>query len=180
FDGAVYSSLPSAAINSIGTYRWTAQYSGDANYLGTGQIGCADSAEQFVVNPAVPTITTTAAAPAALGGTSTDTATLHAPAAGVGAAPGGSITFRLYGPGDDDCNGTVHSTATVPVTHFDGTPYSSGPSGVIGAAGTYHWTAQYSGDGNYAGTTEFGCADPAESFTVAPGQPAIATTAAAP
>ena len=180
FGAPVYNSGPSNPINVVGTYRWTAQYSGDTNYLGTAQFGCSEPSEQFVVNPAAPTITTTAAAPTGLGGTSTDAATLHAPAAGAGAAPSGTITFRLFGPDDDTCSGTVHSTSSVTVNHFDGAAYTSAPSNPINAVGTYRWTAQYSGDGNYTGTTQIGCTDESERFVVAQGQPTITTTAAGP
>jgi virginiamycin B lyase len=88
---------------------------------------------------AVPTLTTTASAGVAVGGQVHDTATLAG-----GHNPGGSISFRLYGPDDGACAGAA--------------AFWSGPVAVAGngvydssdftptAPGTYRWIADYSGD----------------------------------
>ena len=90
--------------------------------------------------PAAPSITTVATAPAGLGGTSTDAATLAAPA-GItvppAPAPTGNIIFELFGPNDPTCAGPVHSTNTVAVDHFGPPPYTTVASNPIVAVGTY-------------------------------------------
>src|SRR5207253_4074255 len=137
-----------------GTYHWTAEYSGDGNYAPAGPTACTDPAETFIVNPAAPGLTTVASPPTSSGGTSTDTAVLAAPA-GItvppSPAPTGTITFRLFGPDNPTCSlvGTIHSTSTVPVTHFGQPGYTSTASNPVLASGTYHWVATYSGDTTY-------------------------------
>ena len=159
-----------------------ASYSGDANYLAAGPTACLDPAETFIVGPAQPSISTVATPPPVFGGTSSDSATLTAPP-GVtvppAPAPTGTITFRLFAPNNPTCDpaGVVHSTSTVPVNHFGPPPYPSALSNPIVTPGTYHWTATYSGDANYLAAGPTACADPAETFVVAPPQPALTTTA---
>ena len=180
-----YPSAPSNPIVVPGTYHWVATYSGDANYAAAGPTACTDPAETFVVGPAQPSLTTVATAPAVLGGTSSDTATLAAPP-GIGVppapAPTGTITFRLFGPNNPTCDpaGIVHTTTSVPVNHFGPPPYPSGPSGPIVTPGTYHWVAEYSGDATYLPAGPTACLDPAETFTLGPPQPAISTVATPP
>ena len=146
----------------------------DSNVAGGSTITNGGT-DQTTVLAAQPTLTTTATPPAAAGGTSTDSATLTAPAGlPPGAiAPSGTITFSLYGPtvGTPDCMGTAHDTIVVPVTAFSPPPYSSGPSTAL-APGQYSWVAVYSGDQSYLGATT-ACNDPLESFVVAAPAPAI-------
>jgi hypothetical protein len=73
-----------------------------------------------------------------LGGTLRDTATVSG-----GFSPGGSITFRLFGPDDTSCAGAPVFTDTVSVTGTG--DYTSAPFTPT-AAGGYRWTASYSGD----------------------------------
>ncbi len=76
-----------------------------------------------------------------VGGSISDAATLS----GTSAPTTGKIAFALYGPNDPTCSSPSVGTASANVTG-DGT-YNSGPL-VPAAAGTYYFTATYSGDAN--------------------------------
>ena len=105
----------------------------------------------FTIAPATPTITTAASGTVVLGsgGKLTASAILSG---GVNAT--GTITFTLTDP-----HGAVVDTETAAVN--DNGTYST-PNGYLpGVAGTYRWSASYSGDGNNAGTA-------APAFPLAP------------
>jgi hypothetical protein len=125
-----------------GSYTWKVSYSGDGNNVSYTEVGSALNGEQTVVNPASPTIVTTASpnitlpsSNIAIAVTISDTAVL-----GGGYFPGGSITFTLTGPA-----GFAAQTQNVTVSG-DGI-YRATPV-LVTSAGTYHWTATYSGDAN--------------------------------
>jgi hypothetical protein len=173
-DGS-YSSGP-FTTTAAGTYRFVASYSGDGGNSAVTST-CNDPGESVVVSAAgggTPTISTTASAPVSVGGSISDTAVLAG-----GSSPTGSITFRLFGPGDATCSGAVAFTSTATVSG-DGS-YASG-SFTTTAAGTYSFVASYGGDaGNSPAATA--CNDPGESVVVsagAPATPTISTTASAP
>jgi hypothetical protein len=143
-----------------GTYQWIASYAGDANNNGFKTV-CGASGEQLTVIQATPTITTSATVNATVGGTMLDTATLLG-----GAAPTGTITFTLFGPGNG-CT-VLAFTSTTPVSG-NGTYSSAAFTPQL--PGTYSWVASYSGDpnNNFATTT---CGDTGETsavFSFAPG-----------
>ena len=125
---------------TAGTYRWVATYSGDTNNNSIAG-ACNDANESVVVSKKSPTITTTASAPVALGGSVSDSATLAG-----GFNPAGTITFTLYGPNDATCGGTVIFTSTVSVNAGNGTYASANFTPT--ASGTYRWIATYNGDAN--------------------------------
>jgi hypothetical protein len=133
---------------AAGTYRWVVSYSGNPpNTVGTSGT-CNDANESAVVNPKQPSITTDASADpptgVSLGTPISDTATLSGTSNKPNGNPaGGTITFKLYGPDDATCTGTVAFSSTVNVTG-DG-QYNSGTFTPT-AVGTYRWTADYSGD----------------------------------
>lgn len=85
-----------------------------------------------------PTIATTPSGPVPAGGSVSDTATLAG-----GASPSGTVTFKLFGPGDAACS-TPIATVTAPLSASNA---ASGPV-TAGAAGTYNWMATYNGDAN--------------------------------
>lgn len=87
----------------------------------------------------------------------------------LGAGPTGTVTFRLFS--DQNCTNQVF-TSTDPVT--DGTATSS--DFMPAAAGTYYWTAAYSGDTVNLPVTS-PCNAPNESVTVSKASPTIATQA---
>jgi hypothetical protein len=131
-----------------GAYQWVAVYSGDAN---NNEASESNPAEELVtVNPASPALVTTASPsmvtlPLSGSTTLTDSAVLSG-----GYFPTGSIVFTLTGP-----NGFSY-TQTDPVTG-DG-PYTASTTlpttGTV--AGTYTWTATYSGDANNAAASDQG------------------------
>jgi hypothetical protein len=140
----------------LGTYHWTAGYSGDANNTPAGS-GCGATGESVTVSKASPTLTTTASPSVALGGKAHDTARLTG-----GHAPTGRLTFRLYGPGDTTCSKAPRFVTTNTVS---GNGMYRSDDFTPNAVGTYRWRATYSGDpGNRAvlGT----CNAPGESVSV--------------
>jgi PKD domain/Domain of unknown function DUF11 len=131
-----FQSTPFTAVVP-GTYRWVAEYSGDAeNEPAAGT--CGAEGETSVVAKATPTLDTTATAEVGLGGPIAATASV-----GGGHGPTGTVTFDLFAPDDAACTGSPVFTATVPLG-ADGSA-SSGAFTPI-AAGAYAWRATYSGD----------------------------------
>jgi YVTN family beta-propeller protein len=110
------------------------------------------------VAPASPTLSTSASAAVTLGGQVHDTATLAG-----GSAPTGTITFKLYGPGDPTCSNAPVFTDIVNVA---GNGDYQSPDFTPAEAGTYRWTADYSGDANNDPASS-PCNAPNESVTVA-------------
>ena len=168
---------PTAYVTSAGRYCWRAEFSGDS---ANGIPGSSDSraSECFTVNPVTPTLSTSAGADVFLGQAVTDSATLGGtatqPANPVinltgtgGAAAGGTITFKLFGPSDTGCGALVHTSDTVAVSG-NGTYNSPAPQFVPLVPGNYHWVAVYSGNSpNTNGVTHnAACTDTAEDVTV--------------
>jgi len=157
---------PAITPTAIGTYRWRVSYSGDANNNPAGPTACG--AETVDVNQATPSITTTASGTVPVGGSISDSATLSG-----GFQPGGTITFKLYGPGDTTCQTAIAtSTATV-----NGNGSYSSATFSTSAVGTYNWTASYGGDADNAAAGPTACGD--EPVTVTKASPSITTTASA-
>jgi hypothetical protein len=117
---------------------------------------------------ATPTLTTREAGGGRVGGVLSDEATLSG-----GREHTGTITFRLYGPNDNNCAGPVVETSEAAVTpQLD--RYRSHLTHPITRAGVYRYVASYSGDRKnhpVAGA----CNKPGESTTVAPQTPQITT-----
>ncbi|HEX2753921.1 MAG TPA: hypothetical protein VHM48_00570, partial [Candidatus Limnocylindrales bacterium] len=151
-----------------GTYYWQADYSGDPN---NNAASSACNLETVTVDKNIPTIVTNASGTVQVGGQIHDSATLSG-----GFSPTGSITFKLYGPNDATCTGTVAFTSTVTVNNGNDT-YASG-NFTTTAAGTYRWVASYSGDGDNAAVSG-GCNDNNESVVVTKRNPTVVTTASA-
>jgi hypothetical protein len=150
-----------------GTYQWLASYSGDTN--NNGAVDQGGAAEQQVVDPANPTLTSQAGGNLTLGTTSptlTDSADLE----GAYNATG-TITFTLT------LNNTVVDTETVTVNgngvYTVPTGYTLPMSG--GVTGTYQWLASYSGDTNNNGAVDQGGA--AEQQVVDPASPTLVSQA---
>ena len=129
-----------------GVYRWVAAYNGDANNapaVGT----CGQPSETRTVRKASPAIGTDASPSVTLGGALSD----HATVAGlVAASPGGTVTFRLYGPDDASCAAapafTTVATLALNGSQTAGTAQSA--SFTPAAAGVYRWRATFDGDAN--------------------------------
>jgi N-acetylneuraminic acid mutarotase len=136
---ATYSTSSGFTVNALGTWHWTATYSGDANNnLATS--ACAAAA--VAVTKASPSINTTPnPASGTSGATLNDNAALSA-----GYTPTGTITFRLYPPSDATCSGAPSFTNTANVS--GNATYTTSSGFTANALGTWHWTASYSGDVN--------------------------------
>jgi hypothetical protein len=176
--GAAYPATvlsPTAYVTSAGRYCWRAEFSGDT---ANGIPGSRDASatECFTVNPVTPTLSTTAGADVFLGSAVTDSALLGGtatqPANPVinltgtgGAAAGGTITFKLYGP--DDC-GTLAYTSPAVAVNGNGSYGTPAPQFVPLAAGEYSWVASYSGSSpNTDGKTHnAACTDTNEDVVV--------------
>jgi hypothetical protein len=121
---------------------------------------------QTLASPALSTSPDPASGP--IGTVLQDTASLSG-----GSSPTGSIEFNLYAT--KDCSGTAVDTEKVPVSG-DG-PYSTSTGYKTAAAGTYQWTAAYSGDASNS-PVNTACGD--EPVTVSKASPAIATSPSPP
>src|SRR5206468_2613803 len=135
-------------------------------------------AERQTVNPASPTLVTTAGATITLSSSTpshlSDSAVLSA-----GYHVTGMITFTLNAP-----DGSLVYTDNITVTNNGTYTTSMGdhPGGYAlpttgGATGTYTWHASYSGDANNNSAADQG--GPAEQQTVNPASPTLGTTAGA-
>ena len=132
---------------ALGTYRWIATYSGDAKYL-PASTACGAPSQTRTVAKATPVIAQTPSGTVDAGQAVSDRAALSG-----GAAPTGTLTFRLFGPGGE-CAGTPVATVVRDVAGNG--EYSSGDV-VVSASGNYQWVVGYSGDArNAAVTTECG------------------------
>ncbi|MGY2875185.1 hypothetical protein ACVW00_002375 [Marmoricola sp. URHA0025 HA25] len=166
---------PIAYVTSAGRYCWSATFSGDSAN-GIPSSGDSSAGECFDVNPVSATLSTTASAGVTLGQSVSDSALLGGTATKpanpvinltgtAGAAADGTITFKLYGPGN--CTTLAYTSATVPVSG-NGSYSSPAPQFVPTQAGSYHWVATYSGSSpNTSGLTHNGsCTVGTEDVTV--------------
>ena len=168
---------PTAYVTSAGRYCWRADFSGDS---ANGIPGSSDSSatECFIVNPVTPTLSTSAGADVTLGNAVTDSATLGGtatqPADPIinltgtsGAAAGGTITFKLYGPSSTGCGTLAYTSPTVAVSG-NATYNTPEPQFAPADAGDYHWVAVYSGNSPNTNdiTHNAACTDTAEDVTV--------------
>jgi hypothetical protein len=140
-DGS-YSTSNTTAANVAGTWSWTAIYTGDANNFGASS---ACGQETVPVAQASPSLTTTPSP----GGTENAVVLNDTGTVSGGYLPGGSITFNLYDPSHTDCSGTPAYTQTVPV--LGNGSYSTSNTTAANVAGTWSWTATYTGDSNNNG-----------------------------
>ncbi|HZC71123.1 MAG TPA: hypothetical protein VE442_10530 [Jatrophihabitans sp.] len=167
---------PAAAVTSVGTYCWRADFTPSATSAANGVKPGSDGSttECFTVTPVTPTLATSAGAgPVQLGNPISDTATLSGTAnepgspiinpTTAGGPAGGMITFTAYGP--NNCSTVAFTSSAVQVSG-DGTygPVSFTPT----APGTYHWAATYTGDApNTLGISHnSNCTDTGEDVTV--------------
>jgi len=172
-----------ATVNSVGGYCFRGEFTSATN----GVPNSKDFAqtECFTVTPVAPTLSTSASADVVLGNAISDTALLSGTATqplssfinnGAGAAAVGTITFNLYGPGDNTCTTSIYTTTKT--VSGNG---SYGPAGVSFTptqAGTYRWVASYGGNlpNTTAPTTPQACVDSNEDVVVTAAPTAITTT----
>src|SRR5207249_4338296 len=134
-----------------GTYHWTAHYSGDTNN-NPADSACADevvilrSEERRVGKERNPPGGT-------VGATLNDSATVSG-----GFSPTGTVSFALYGPNNLTCSPTGAAPFYTQTLHTTAIRAWSTPVCTSTPAGTYHWTAHYSGDTNN-NPADSACAD---------------------
>jgi Bacterial Ig-like domain (group 3) len=126
----------------VGTFRWTASYSGDPNHA-PATVGCGNATS--TVSQARPSIANGLMPRLTVGTSFGITATLQG-----GYAPTGTITFEIYRRTAAGCAKPV-VVGTVPVAG-NGT-ISSDPL-VARQPGTYSFVASYSGDAANQGTSD--------------------------
>ncbi|MDQ1427419.1 MAG: hypothetical protein QOK39_895 [Acidimicrobiaceae bacterium] len=156
--------------NLIGTYRWTAAYSGDANNTPVTS-PCNAANESVAVSKATPNLSTHASASVPVGGKVTDTATVAG-----GANPTGVVVFKLFAPSDTNCTGTAVFTASRPVTgngNYTTSMFTPTTTGI------YRWVTTYRGDANNNAVTD-ACNSDLESVTVTRATPVITWANPAP
>jgi hypothetical protein len=125
---------------ALGKYCWRVEYSGDTNYLPASHTDAGG--ECFVVQHLQVEMATQ---PNPDSGTVLQTS-LNDVAILQGTNPSGTITFRLFAPDDPTCFNPIF-TEVVPVHGNGSYSTSSGfPATSVTQAGTYQWTAEYSGD----------------------------------
>ena len=121
-----------------GTYHWTAEYSGDSNNLPASS-RCSD--EPVAIKCPTKIVTEPNPSDGKVGELLKDKATLS-----EGCSPTGTITFKLFNVTDPSCSRTPIFTNIVSVNGNGIYETSSGFPAP--GPGTYHWTAEYSGDPN--------------------------------
>ncbi len=160
------------SANDAGTYRWVAAYSGDATDAPV-TTACNDPNETVIVEATTPNLATAASYD---GAQISDTASLTSPDSNFGTAPTGTITFRIYGPGDTTCAAPVStSTVAVDAGYSDYTSAGFSPTSL----GTYRVIATYNGDANN-NPISGACLDANESVSVNSILPTITTQASGP
>jgi hypothetical protein len=167
-NGAYSSSAFTTAL--IGTYRWIATYSGDANNNPVSGV-CNEPNETVVVSKATPNLSTHASAGVPVGGKISDTATIA-----NGANPTGVLIFNLYAPADTNCTGTAVFSTSRPVS---GNGSYTSASFTATTTGVHRWVTTYRGDANDNAVTDT-CNSDLESVTVTRATPVITWANPAP
>jgi len=162
---------------ATGHYCFRGEYTPDASAPYSPSHHTDTTLECFTVT-AQTALNTDAGGPYTIGVDSTfalsDTATLS----GGTSDATGTINFTLYS--DDACKVSV-GTASATVHGADGDHYTSSPSVVVSAAGTYHWIASYvSGDTSKNANTITECGAPNENPVVNPRPTSLTTDAGGP
>jgi uncharacterized repeat protein (TIGR01451 family) len=147
-------------VTGTGTYRWIARYGGDGANK-PAETSCGDAAQAVAVK-AAPALEIHASPATPAGAPITATATLTG-----GTILTGTITFRVYGPGDDAC-ATPLSATTAAVS---GNGIYGAPAFATTAPGAYRWVAQYGGDANNRAAGPTSCSDSAAAVEVSPVAP---------
>jgi hypothetical protein len=141
--------VPTSTQWQTGSYFWKAEYSGDANYK--PRVHPCGEPNEFTTlyepNDELLMLTESSDQEVAVGEATFASASFDKPTA-QDPDPTGSVTFRLYGPDDGDCQGPVISTSTNPIEAIEGHRAAS-DTFTPTHPGFYRWVASYSGDSNY-------------------------------
>jgi hypothetical protein len=130
------------APSRVGAFRWTASYSGDANHI-PATTACGKATSN--ITQAQPSIAGAVQQRLTVGTPFQDTATLK-----DGYSPGGTITFRIYGPVAAGC---AKPSFVDTIVAAGNSSFSSDPF-VAKRPGRYSFVASYSGDSANKGVTE--------------------------
>jgi hypothetical protein len=152
-------------FSTPGTYYWRAQFSWIRSVTDPSIDSTWSACDEIVTVEASPTINTTPSAGGPIGTVLNDSATLAG-----GNSPTGTITFRLYPPSSPSCDGGAVYTESVTVSGNG--PYGTSPGFTTVVAGTYRWTAAYSGDSTNNPASS-GCQE--EQVVVTKAEPSIDT-----
>ena len=158
-----YTTPTSVLATQVGTYTWSASYTGDGLNSGAVDNGA---------NESVTTVKTTPSIATTASGTANDVvgSSLLSDQAVISNSydiTSGTITFTLTAP---DNSTTVEAVSVVPGQ----TTYTTPTSVLATQVGTYTWSASYTGDGLNSGAVDNGAN---ESVTTVKTTPSIATTA---
>ena len=151
---------PNFVTGQAGAFRWTASYPGDANNEAVA-LPCNAVNQTSTVAKASPAMTGDAS-DATAGGTIHDEATLTG-----GFSPSGTVTFSVFAPGDTSC-ATPLATNAVAVVGGQ----AKSPNFVTAQAGSFRWTASYSGDANNQAVS-LPCNSTNQASTVAKASPGM-------
>ena len=179
-----------ATVTSAGRYCWRSEFASGTS--GVPSATESSATECFTVNPVTPAIPTQASGAVAIGAAVSDTANLsgtsNKPGTGgsapinpttPGAAAGGTITFRLYGPSATAvCTAANLVFTSAAITVSGNGAYGSG-NFTPASAGTYYWVASYTGDAPNTNAAAGACGDSNESVVISPKTPTIVTNAVA-
>ncbi|HEY3435544.1 MAG TPA: hypothetical protein VGK41_07810 [Solirubrobacterales bacterium] len=168
---AAFSSTVSAAGNGlyrsaafspdrVGPFRWTVSYSGDANHA-PATVGCGKATS--TISQAKPTIAGAALPQIPVGTAFRDAATLR-----EGFTPGGTITFRIYGPVAAGCTGPAY----VNTVKIDGNGTFNSDPFVPLRTGRYSFAVSYSGDAENQAASE-PCDSPGQVVQVVKRSPKV-------
>lgn len=155
-------SAPTQDPPAPGEYLWVASYSGDAAN-GAAESVCGAPGSTSEIAKASPTLKPTGATSNEAGKPVTVSVELTG-----GVDPGGTITFRAYGPDDPNCSGSPHFTSNpVPVEAGDQLDaVLQSPPMTTQAVGEFRWVAEYSGDfANDPASTTCGAPDSISTTT---------------
>jgi len=144
----------------IGTFRWTVAYSGDPNH-DPAVVGCGKAFSSIV--QARPSIAGSAPQQITVGTAFRDAATLRG-----GFTPGGTVTFRIYGPVAGGCAGP----AFVNTIAASGNGSVSSDPFVPLKTGRYSFAVSYSGDAENQAAAE-PCDSPGQVVQVVKQSPKV-------
>jgi len=132
--------------SEAGKYCWRAEFTPSANdhhFLAGSHTN--STSECFSVQASPSIVTTPSETSGSVGDLLNDSATLSD---GSNFTGDGTIKFSLYGPNDPTCDGEPAYTETVPADHNGSDYVTSNDSVIADEAGTWNWTASFSGDDN--------------------------------
>ena len=134
--GGIYNTANTFIANQVGTYTWSASYSGNVlNAVANDQGGTQEQLTTMQATPKLVTVASFSAGNVVGTAIPQDQATLS----GGFNISGGSVTFTLKAP-----DNTIVDMETIPFT--SGGIYNTANTFIANQVGKYTWSASYSGD----------------------------------